>query len=76
MYVTTVSVSSHCVLDSLRNATVTEKKKRSVPNGINKSIKIWLKMLLTGYLGMVMWFCLTRSDDLNVDGTIFDKDYS
>lgn len=47
-----------------------------MPNGLNKSIKIWLKMLFTGYLGMVMWFCLARSDDLNVHGTIIDKDYS
>lgn len=73
VYVTPVSVSSHCALAYHRTATATAKTGRPVPNGFNKSIKTWFEMLFTGYLDMVMWFCLARHGGLNADGTIFDR---
>lgn len=67
---TAESVSFHCVVAYYRTATATAKKERPVPNGIDKSIKTWFKMLFTGYLDMVLRFCLAHCNGLCVDGTI------
>lgn len=73
VYATPVSVSSHCALAYHKTATATAETERPVPNGFNKSIKTWFEILLTGYLDMVMWFCLSRCGGSNADGTIFDR---
>lgn len=52
--------------------TATATARRPLPGGINKSIKIWSKVLFTGYLGIEMWFLFGTVRWVN-DGTIFDR---
>lgn len=71
----------HCHVSDLlcvnhhRNATVSAESRERVPNGLNKSIKIF-KMLFTGYLDNKCGFVLSRCAASNVDDTISNGEYS